>query len=307
MRPPIALLSLALGTLPCVARPGAGPQARDPSRPNLLIVYPDQWRGQALGCLGEDPVVTPRLDALAAESLVLTEAVANYPVCSPSRAMLLSGRYPHANGVLGNCNSAGSEHGYELRSDEACWSDVLAQAGYSLGWIGKWHLDGPRRPYVESPNNSEDFAWNEWTPPERRHGFGFWYAYGTMDDHLRPMYWSTDAPRDGAHRVEQWGPEHETDVALRYLRNEGGALRDPDAPFALVVAMNPPHMPYGKVPERYKEVYEGRSAQELCPRPNVDPRWIKVRSARLTAWPSAASTNEASSKRPGGHSPISSM
>jgi len=184
--------------------------------------------------------------------------------------MLMSGRYPHANGVLSNCNTAGSEHGYELRADERCWSDVLAQSGYSLGWIGKWHLDGPRRPYVESPNNSQDFAWNEWTPPERRHGFDFWYAYGTMDDHFEPMYWSTDATREEAQRVQQWGPEHETDMALRYLRNEGGSLRDPQAPFALVVAMNPPHMPYGKVPERYKQVYAGRSAGELCPRPNVD-------------------------------------
>jgi uncharacterized sulfatase len=270
MRRTTTLVLVGLAALTCsTARAAQGP-AREPSRPNLLIVYPDQWRGQALGCLGEDPVVTPHLDALAAEGLVLPEAVANYPVCSPSRAMLLSGRWPHANGVLANCNTNGSEHDYELDADERCWSDVLADAGYSLGWIGKWHLDGPRRPYVASPNNSADFAWNEWTPPERRHGFGFWYAYGTMDDHLEPMYWTTDAPRDGAHRVRQWGPEHETDVALRYLRNEDGALRDPDAPFALVLAMNPPHMPYGKVPERYKQAYADRSARELCARPNVE-------------------------------------
>jgi len=267
MRSSTTLVLLALTGLACSTAPATRP---GPAHPNLLIVYPDQWRGQALGCLGEDPVVTPRLDRLASQGLVLTQAVANYPVCSPSRAMLMSGRWSQANGVLANCNTSGTRFGYELRTDERCWSDVLAEAGYSLGWIGKWHLDGPREPYVSSPNNSAEFAWNEWTPPERRHGFGFWYAYGTMDDHLEPMYWTGEAPRDGAHRVQQWGPEHETDVALRFLRNEGGALRDPDAPFALVVAMNPPHMPYGKVPERYKQVYAGRSARELCPRPDVD-------------------------------------
>jgi hypothetical protein len=97
-------------------------------------------------------------------------------------------------------------------------------------------------------------AWNEWCAPERRHGFDFWYSYGTMDEHLRPMYWTTDAPRDGAARVDAWGPEHEADVVIRYLENEGGAYRDPARPFALAVSFNPPHNPYKQVPERYREL-----------------------------------------------------
>jgi N-acetylglucosamine-6-sulfatase len=228
-------------------------------------------RAQAQGFMQADPVLTPVLDRFARESLVLNQAVSNYPVCSPFRAMLMTGKYPHSNGVLANCNTNGAEHGYELRTDETCWSDVLREKGYSLGYIGKWHLDSPHKPYVECYNNREDFAWNEWCPPARRHGFDAWYAYGTFDRHMNPMYWDSDAPRDGARWVEQWGPEHEADQAIRFLRNEGGSLRDPEQPFALVVSMNPPHMPYDQFPEKYLAGYSGKTVEELCRHPNIPP------------------------------------
>ena len=101
-----------------------------PSPPNLLFVLADQWRGQALGFLGEDPVVTPNLDRFSSEGLVLPQAVSNYPVCSPYRAMLMTGRYPINNGVLGNSNSRGAQLGYELRKNALCWSDILHDRGY---------------------------------------------------------------------------------------------------------------------------------------------------------------------------------
>jgi arylsulfatase A-like enzyme len=253
----LALLAPALGAAP--AEP-----------PNLLIVFPDQWRGQALGFLKEDPVVTPRLDRFAEESVVFTHAVSNYPVCSPFRAMLMTGAYPHVNRVLTNCNSRSEPHGCELPTDARCWSDVLKDRGYSLGYIGKWHLDSPRPPYVDCANNRGPLKWNEWCPPARRHGFDFWHAYGTYDFHLKPMYWDTKAPRNGFRYVDQWGPEYEADLAIRYIRNEGGAFRAKGRPFALVVSMNPPHTPYTLFPKRYLKAYAGRSDKDLLVRPNVD-------------------------------------
>jgi len=240
------------------------------AHPNLVVVMPDQMRGQALGFMNEDPVVTPNLDRLADEGVAFTEAVVNYPVCSPMRAMFMTGLYPHSNGVIGNCNSQTAPFGYELRQSETTWSDVLADKGYSLGYIGKWHLDAPHEPYVESSNNTAEMAWNEWCPPARRHGFDSWYAYGTYDQHTRPMYWATDTPRDEAFYVDQWGPEHEADRAIAYIKNEGNAQRDPESPFALVVAMNPPHMPYDLVPEEYVAYYDGKTYRDLLVRPNVD-------------------------------------
>ena len=239
------------------------------TQPNLLFVFPDQMRGQALGFLGEEPVRTPNLDRFASEGLVLDNVSSAYPLCSPYRAMLMTGKYPHANKVLDNCTSRGARYGVELQATDRCWSDVLKDSGYSLGYIGKWHLDAPREPYIDCRNNRGDVKWNEWCPPQRRHGFDFWYSYGTYDVHTRPMYWRNDARRDQFHYVDQWGPEHEADLAIEYLRNAGGAYRDPDKPFGLVVAMNPPHMPYDLVPEVYVEAYADLTDAQLCARPNI--------------------------------------
>ena len=254
----------------CIASHSRPACADSGKPPNLVFVFPDQMRGQALGFMGEDPVITPNLDRFAMESLVLTKVVSNYPVCSPYRAMLMTGKYPHANGVLSNCNSGSAPFGCELRQMDRCWSDVLSDRGYSLGYIGKWHLDAPHKPYVKCENNSDRFAWNEWCPPPRRHGFDFWYAYGTYDYHLTPMYWRTDSTRDTPVKVNQWGPEHEADLATEYLRNADGKYRDPDKPFALVVAMNPPHTPYRLVPQKYLDKYEGKTYRDLINRPNVN-------------------------------------
>ena len=175
----------------------------DHCHPNLVIVFPDQMRGQTMGFLNEDPVVTPCLDKFAAESLVLTQAVSNYPVCSPFRAMLMTGMYSHSNRVVENCNSNTAPFGCELPESARCWSDVLKDKGYDLAYIGKWHLDSPHEPYIDCKNNEGPRKWNEWCPPSRRHGFNNWYAYGTYDYHMNPMYWSTGAGREEFNFVEQ--------------------------------------------------------------------------------------------------------
>ncbi|MBI4893276.1 MAG: sulfatase [Acidobacteria bacterium] len=239
-------------------------------RPNLLYVFPDQWRAQALGFMQQDPVQTPVLDAFAKQSLVLTHAISNAPVCSPYRAMLMTGRYPLSNGVTRNCTNANGVPASDLRQTDPCFPDVLNRAGYSLGYIGKWHLDTPHQPFIDTSNNRGNVKWNEWTPPERRHGFDYWHAYGTYDQHNAPQYWENDAPRERRVTASKWGPEYETDLAIRYLRNEGGKFRRPDEPFALFVAHNPPHTDYRQVPDRYVQRYAGKSWSDLINRPNFD-------------------------------------
>ncbi|MCJ7680233.1 MAG: sulfatase, partial [Candidatus Aminicenantes bacterium] len=254
-----------------------GKQAvRSGKHPNLVIVFPDQMRAHAQGFVGEDPVRTPVLDRFARQGVVFSQAVSNYPVCSPFRGMLMTGKYPHANGVLANCNTSGKEHGYELRTDERCWSDILSERGYNMGYIGKWHLDSPSRPHVNCSNNSPDFAWNEWCPPSRRHGFDDWYAYGTYDQHMRPLYWDKKAGRDEFRYIDQWGPEHEADRAISFINENGRQYKRTGKPFALVVSMNPPHMPYDKLPKRYSDLNSRRKVEEFCNRTNIPPagtRW----------------------------------
>lgn len=237
--------------------------------PNLVFIMADQWRGDALGCLNREPVKTPNLDALARLGVNFTQAVSSYPVSSPARGMLMTGMYPSHTGVPENCNSATARYGVELKQDIPCWSDVLSQCGYETGYIGKWHLDAPHIPYIDTYNNRGKVAWNEWTPPGRRHGFKHWIAYGTYDYHLKPMYWQTDDGRDDWKFVDQWGPEYEADRAIDYIANKDN-VRNPEKPFALVVSINPPHTGYELVPDKYKAVYKDLDVDHiLASRPDI--------------------------------------
>ena len=236
------------------------PESR-PSRPNLVFIMADQFRGDAMGCMGKEPVQTPNLDRLASEGILFTDAVSSYPVSSPARAMLMTGMYPAANGVTGNCNSQNTPYGVELSEEAVCWSDVLKEEGYRTAYIGKWHLDAPYRPYVDTYNNKGEVAWNEWCPPERRHGFDKWIAYGTYDNHLKPMYWDTKSGREEFYYVNQWGPAYEADRTIEFIRTEGTKT---DHPFAMVVSMNPPHTGYELVPETYKRLYDSLDVEALA-------------------------------------------
>lgn len=249
-------------------------QGESESPPNLLFIMADQWRGEAIGCLGIEPVLTPNLDALAAQGILFSNAVSTYPVSSPARAMLMTGINPTRNGVSWNCNSQSE---CDLRADAVCWSDVLHDAGYQTAYIGKWHLDSPYKPYIETYNNKGAVAWNEWTPKERRHGWDHWIAYGTYDNHLNPMYWLTDSTRSQWHFTDfyrgkpVWGPEFEVDEAIRYI--EAIERNGNKNPFAMVISMNPPHTGYELVPDSFKARYSGIDIEPYAAaRENVPPK-----------------------------------
>lgn len=237
---------------------------------NLLVIMLDEWRQAAAGFSGSDPVDTPNMDALASKGTVFTHAVSNYPVCSPHRAMLMSGMYPHANGVTANCNSL-TTPAQQLDPDLRCWSDVLSDLGYRCGYVGKWHLDAPSGQDIarERARGRTAITWDAFTPRDRRHGFAFWDAYGSSNDHFRTLYWRTDgvqdAPADGGEVFEGWSPVHDTDAAIEFLDAAG----DSDDPFALVVSYNPPHMPFHHVPDQWKKRYQDLPKEQLLTRGNV--------------------------------------
>ena len=243
-------------------RSGRGKKTK---RPNIVYVFTDQHRRAAMGFLNEDPVVTPNFDRFATEGLHFGNAVSNRPVCSPHRAMLMTGKYPATNNVPGNCNSVWPQN--FLRPEERCLSDVLHDAGYDCGFIGKWHLDVPDGPRTGGWQNGN---WDGFTPPGRhRHNFNFWYAYGCMFDFMKPHFWIGDDPKDKPTVVHQWEPEHEADVGIKYIRNRGGKMRDAEKPFCLFVAPHPPHPPVYPAPEKYLKIYRDRPARELLNRPNL--------------------------------------
>jgi len=266
------LKAIAPGVAAIWLRPGSSLWANTDRNkgPNLVFVFPDQFRRQALGFMKEDPVITPNLDRMATEGVVFTHAVSNRPICSPYRAMLMTGKYSPSTGVLWNCNSATKKWNNSLKQSDRCFSDVLHDAGYSAGYIGKWHLDSPEPPYVEPPRSGDGAVWDTHTKPERRHNFDFWYAYGVYDHHFTPHYWTTHAKKDEKKEVREWSTKHEADMAIEYIRNRDGQHRKPDRPFALFVAFNPPHFLFEEVPQKYVDMYEGKTYKDLLNRPNVD-------------------------------------
>ena len=255
--------------------------ATDSGQPNIVFVFPDQMRASAMGFWSQegfsdkinytpDPVCTPNLDTFARESLVLSSVYSNCPVSSPYRGSFLTGMYPNASGIPINCRS---DRPYStLRTDAECISDVLSAAGYDCAYIGKLHAEHPTPNDPQRPGEYSDPrlpAWDAYTPPQRRHGFNFWYSYGTFDEHKNPHYWDNDGNRHDPH---EWSPVHEAGIASAYIRNEGG-VRDKRKPFFMVVGMNPPHSPYKSSEDCMEEdiaLYENIPVDSLLVRPNAD-------------------------------------
>jgi arylsulfatase A-like enzyme len=255
-----------------------------PSRhPNIVYVFPDQFRNAALEFwslpefrrhigFAPDPVHTPRLNAFAGQSVTLSSAQSCCPLSSPHRGMLLTGMYPDGSGVSLNCND--KRPCSSLRPEAVTISDVLSRNGYDCGYIGKLHVDCPTPNDPQHPGSyveDKDPVWDAYTPPERRHGFNFWYSYGTFDEHKSPHYWDTEGNR---HDIREWSPKHEADKAIEYLKSKKGSGK----PFLLVVAMNPPHSPYQSLNDCMEadyNLYKNIPLKQLLIRPNVNPALTK--------------------------------
>jgi len=205
-------------------------------RPNVVFVFGDQWRGQAVGYAGDPNVKTPSLDRLAEESVNFVNAVAGCPVCSPYRASMLTGRYPLTHGVFVNDVCLGN--------DAVSLAQAFARGGYDTAYIGKWHVDGHGR--------------SNFIPRERRQGFEFWKVLECTHDYNNSHYYADGPARqkwDGYDAIAQ------TREAQQWLR-----AHDRDRPFLMVLSWGPPHEPYQTAPEEFRRLYDPARIQL---RPNV--------------------------------------
>ena len=257
-----------------------GSNAENIEKPNIVYVFADQFRQQSLGFLKQDPVKTPNINAFAKGAVFLQNAASNLPLCSPFRAMLMTGKWPSKNTIKTNCNVKSP---FELRDSEVCLSDVLAANGYECGYIGKWHLTRPLKNY---PKFNKRPGWDAFTPPRSRHGFNFWYSYGCNDEHLTPHYWTSKADENAANSPKEYSVEHETKIAVKYISNKNGKYRKRKKPFLLFVSYNPPHPPYGLVPQKYKKLYNDKSIDQLLNRYNIPKNKTELKKfAGLWGWP----------------------
>ena len=192
-------------------------------RPNIVFVFSDQQRYSALGANGNTVVRTPVLDRMAGEGMVCDNMFSNHPLCSPYRAILLTGQFGWRNGVIDN--------EYRPRRDIPTLPGTLREHGYGTAHVGTFHLG--KGPYTE----------------ESRYGIDYLAAVGMGRGYFDQGYYENER---GPVTFPGWGPTVETDLAIRYL--ERHRAERPDDPFALFLSWRPPHWPYEQFPdsiERY--------------------------------------------------------
>ncbi|MCE5327046.1 MAG: sulfatase [Planctomycetaceae bacterium] len=205
-----------------------------PQRPNILFVLADQLRAASLPLYGNNQIATPHLDRLAAQGTTFSNTISTYPVCTPYRSMLVTGRHPQTTGHLLN-------H-VRTRHDEISIADAFAHAGYRTGWVGKWHL-----------HNDGFFSGHgpDYVPEGRdRLGFDYWRAYNCHMEYF-----------DGFVHLKDWHVEpwkgYETDglagYAEQFISAEDRSFDCAQGrPFCLFVSPHQPHWTYGKfAPDEY--------------------------------------------------------
>jgi hypothetical protein len=106
--------------------------------PNIVLILSDDQAPGTLGVDGNPLIKTPRLDQLAREGAFFSRAYVPIPLCAPSRAAILTGLYPHQNGVTVNAG--------QIKPGTATFSELLKRHGYRCGFIGKWHLADAHKP-----------------------------------------------------------------------------------------------------------------------------------------------------------------
>ncbi len=217
--------------------------ASDP-RPNVLLLVADDLGPECLGAYGGRSFATPHLDALAREGMRLTSAFAT-PACAPSRAELLTGRYPFRTGWIDN---AGPLSPPFLSPEEPTFARTLADAGYATAIAGKWQLGS----LTEHPRMPQDSGFEEsccWSL--ERVGNRLAMTPGNAR-YFRPRLWQNGALLEVDER--SYGPEIEFAFLTDFM------TRNVERPFLAYHAMNLPHAPYHVPPG-----WESRVAPQADP------------------------------------------
>jgi len=200
-------------------------------RPSVVIILAVDLGSGDLSCTGSGENRTPVLDTLASQGMRFTDFYAACAVCSPSRAAMLTGRFPVRAGVY---SWIATSHNMHLRVEETTIAELLKDAGYDTAHVGKWHLG------YDLEDGGEGSG-----PDPGDHGFDHWLATG---NNARPSHRNPDNfVRNGRAlgEVEGYSCQIVVDEALRWLDDH----RDPDRPFFLNVWFHEPHMRVAAPPE----------------------------------------------------------
>lgn len=186
---------------------------KQPERPNIIFIMSDDHAFQAISAYGSVLNKTPNIDRLAQEGMIFQNAFVTNSICAPCRAVILTGKYSHLNGVLDNVLA--------FDTAQVTFPKLLRKAGYQTAMIGKWHLKS-------EPN-----------------GFDFWKVLPGQGNYYNPDFRTPE----GMEQVEGYVTDIITDVALDWLKNG----RDPDKPFMMMYHHKAPHREWWPGPDHLKK------------------------------------------------------
>jgi arylsulfatase A len=199
-------------------------------RPNIIILLADDLGYGDLACYGNENIRTPSLDQLSAEGILFTDAYSSAPMCSPSRAGLLTGRNPARAGIY---DWIAPDSSHYLKKDEVTISRLLNEEGYQTAICGKWHMNGK----MGVPEQSQ--------PDD--HGFEYYFATQFSSNHLAP----TGFYRNGEklYRLHGYSCDIVTNDAINWLKNSW----DGESPFFQFVSFHEVHEPIASPPDLLEE------------------------------------------------------
>lgn len=240
-------------------------------KPNIILILTDQHRLSALGCYGPTPCRTPHIDRLASEGIRFETAYTVCPVCSPARASIMTGLYPHAHGICSNIYNLGNSV-HELTDHPDLLSRRLQSAGYRCGYTGKWHLGEGSHGRFELSNPAslpKDTGFEGQNFPG--HGGGGFH-YPEYKEYLEKNGFSHEVSESPQSEVWRCGilSGSEESTVPHFLTNNSiellDAFKQADEPFFIWHNTWGPHSPY-YVPQEYYDLYKDVEIPEW---PNYD-------------------------------------
>jgi len=180
-------------------------------KPNIILFFTDDQGYADLGCYGAKKFKTPKLDELAAEGIRFTDFYVPATVCTPSRAGLLTGRYPKRAGLHEAVIYPYSEHG--LSEKEFTMAEMLKNAGYATACIGKWHL-GHKEEFMPN-NHGFDYYFGV---PYSNDMDGHFYKHNNFQSPPIPVYRNTEIVEEGPDQT--YLTKMFTEEAIRFIQKE---------------------------------------------------------------------------------------
>ncbi|TMM55767.1 sulfatase [Maribacter algarum] len=242
LKTPLIAYFLLISFVACKEKQKLTENSTVDNRPNIILVITDDLGYSDVGFNGAKDISTPNLDELARNGTIFSSAYVAHPFCGPSRAALMTGRYPHTIGSQFNLPANSEVHvGKGITLEETFMSKMLQDAGYYTSAVGKWHL-GAVPKYHPNDRGFNDFygflgGGHKYFPEEYTAKYTKQKAAGreVIFDYLKPL--------EHNGKIIENPTEYLTDELSRKAIDFVNVASKKDSPFFMYLAYNAPHVP----------------------------------------------------------------